>query len=271
VRDEELVQENPMTGDIADVAVESERLPESLNVHDENQIPQKFVVEDVPLQMVQQDTFHTNSDTPDVDVDAVQTEVEVTDGVWQVAERQADDFVGEAEVYAQLPENFEIIVDDALAPSADLQQQHLVEVEGSELCWAIARDRHPLVSDEEASYIMDLLASIRDSVMSNGFGQVALAEGLCTTIEAANAHDPNEVVRIVLERLLQTYSRNGASEIFVMQGTVYSTGYNKKLPLHVFPGDAMVSLSEQELQAKAATMTVVWPWDVRLEPDAQYS
>jgi hypothetical protein len=234
-------------------------------VHDEKQMPVHVLAEDV-----QQSTACSNSDTPDVDVDVVQTEVEVTYGVSQVAERQEDDFVGDAEAYVQ-PENVDTIVDDGPAPAPDVQQQHLVEVEGSELCWAIARDRHPLVSDEEATYIMDCLASVRESVASNRFGQVALAEGLCSNIEAADAHDPNEVVRIVLERLLQTYSRNGASDTFVMPGTVYSTGYKKKLPLHVFPGDAMVSLSEQELQAKAATMTVVWPWDVRLEPDAQYS
>lgn len=262
-----------MMQDRVDSLVDAELIA-SLDVANENKIPGEMLSEDCSFHMVQQSTLCANSNIGSSDTEVVKNAIASNDGGWQVTDRQADEFApaidyNVEEAYVQ-PETDDIILDEGLAPAPD-EEQYLVDPEGSDLSWAVASDRHPLVSEEEASYIIDCLQSIRDSFASNGYGQVALAEGICTSYEAVASLDPNDVVRILLERLLQTCSRHGADDIFVMPGTVYSTGYKKKLPLHVFPGDCTVPLSEQQLLAKPATMTVIWPWDVKLEPDAQYA
>jgi hypothetical protein len=130
---------------------------------------------------------------------------------------------------------------------------------------AVAQDKHPQVLEEEASYVLGWLQSIRDSSQHYGLEAVAQNNG----IENAGNLEPNELIRILLERLLQDYSRNGTCDTFVSAGAVFSCGYKKKLPLHVFPGYGEVPLVGDKLKAKPADMTVLWPWDVKLEPKAE--
>lgn len=252
--------------------VDADGFVASLNVSGDDMILAETAAEDRPLQMVEPSTEVVHANIEALDAEVHRKAFENSEGGREITERLADELVQDADhnldAYV-LPQDAEIL-DEGLAPAPD--EQHYSEVaDYVDLSWAVAKDRHPLVSDEEATYVLDCLQNIRENFVTVGFGQVALTEGLCSSYEAVALLDPHDAIRILLERILQTYSRNGASETFVMAGTVYSTGYKKKLPLHVFPGDGMVPLSEQELQAKPATMTVIWPWDVKLEPDAQYS
>lgn len=134
------------------------------------------------------------------------------------------------------------------------------------LSWMTGNDTHPMVTDEEVAYITDSLKTINESVMYYGLGQVALSQGLCTPGNVENVN-PDIVVRQILEQMLQTNSRNGCDDIFVMPGPVLSTGYKKKVSLHVVYSN--LRIDETHVDLKNPTMTVLWDWNVKLQCAAQ--
>lgn len=133
------------------------------------------------------------------------------------------------------------------------------------LSWKLGNGRHPMVTDDEVSYIMDCLKCINNSVATVGLEQLAVAEGLCLPGEVENM-DPDNIIRQTLEQMLQTKSRNGNEDIFVTHGAAYSSGYKKKVPLHVFVASAPLTPDDMDAAAgKDPTMTVLWDWNVKLQ------
>jgi len=131
------------------------------------------------------------------------------------------------------------------------------------LSWMLGTGKHPMVSDDEVAYIMECLTCINESVAAYGVEAVAHASGLGKVENS----EPEAIVRQLLEQVLQERSRHGNSDIFVMSGEQYSTGYKKKVPLHVLLDAVPLSLEEMEsrIDPKHATMTVLWDWNVKLE------
>lgn len=132
------------------------------------------------------------------------------------------------------------------------------------LSWMLGSGKHPMVTDDEVSYIMDCLKCINNSVVTDGLEQMATAAGLLFPEDTENL-DPENVVRQALEQMLQTKSRNGTDDIFVMPGGAFSTGYKKKVPLHVVVGSAPLGPDEMDVDPTQPSMTVLWDWNVRLE------
>lgn len=133
------------------------------------------------------------------------------------------------------------------------------------LSWMLGTGKHPMVTDEEVSYIYDCLKRINVSVATLGLEQLAVAEGLCLASEVENM-DPDDIVRQTLEQMLQSKSRNGNEDIFVTAGGAFSSGYKKKVALHVFIASAPLSHSDMEAAAgRAPTMSVLWDWNVKLQ------
>jgi hypothetical protein len=146
-------------------------------------------------------------------------------------------------------------------------EQVLPESYDGALClsWMTGNGRHPMVTDDEVSYIYDCLKCINNSVATVGLEQLAVSEGLCLAGEVENM-DPDHIIRLTLEQMLQTKSRNGTEDIFVTPGGAFSSGYKKKVPLYVFINSAALSQDEMEDTAgKDPTMTVLWDWNVKLQ------
>jgi len=123
-----------------------------------------------------------------------------------------------------------------------------------------------MVKDEEVSYIFDCLKCINNSIYSYGLEQLAVDEGLCAQGNFEN-FEPEQIVRMLLEYVLQSKSRNGSDGIFVMRGRAFSSGYKKKVPLHMVLSSAPIQPEDTEIHPKAPTMTVLWDWNVKLECD----
>jgi len=133
------------------------------------------------------------------------------------------------------------------------------------LSWMLGSGKHPMVTDEEVSYIYDCLKCINGSVATVGLQQLAVTEGLCLASEVENM-DPDDIIRQTLEQMLQSKSRNGNEDIFVTAGWTFSTGYKKKVALHVFVASAPLNHDEMEAAAgKEPTMSVLWDWNVKLQ------
>lgn len=133
------------------------------------------------------------------------------------------------------------------------------------LSWMVGNGKHPMVTDDEVSYIYDCLKCINKTVATVGIEQLAVSEGLCLAGEVENM-DPDHIIRLTLEQMLQTKSRNGTEDIFVTPGGAFSSGYKKKLPLYVFITSAALGQDEMEDAAgKDPTMTVLWDWNVKLQ------
>lgn len=153
---------------------------------------------------------------------------------------------------------------EAVRPQYSDQQAPVVCEGGPCLSWMLGTGKHPMVTDDEVSYIFDCLKSINCSVSTYGLEQVALAEGLCAPGEV-DSIDPDAILRLALEQMLQTKSRNGTEDIFVVAGSQLSTGYKKKVPLHVALGPVPLRPEEMEVDLKFPTMTVLWDWNVKLQ------
>lgn len=176
----------------------------------------------------------------------------------EVQAQQQPDIIND-NILGESPERF-------IAPVAYGQDQQAYDsYSGLCLSWKMANGKHPMVQDDETEYVMDCLKAINTSVGTYGIEELAIAEGLCKAGECENM-DPVKIVRQVLEQILQSKSRSGNDDIFVQQGAAFSSGYKKKIPLHVFIANApMTSAAMDAAAGKDPTMTVLWDWQVKLQ------